>query len=865
MDSTRKKYIDPPCENTCGFRETVFRGNDLTDKFGIWLFNETHKGYTAIAHNMKGYDGYFLLEYLLANSIIPKVIYAGSKIMYLHVHRGSNIRVLDSLNFLPMKLAALPKAFGLEELKKGYFPHFFNTRANANYVGPYPAAHFYGYDMMCARDRQDFLAWYDEKRERDEIFDFAKEILEYCHSDVDILRQACLKFREILMNITGKEEVVFDEDLPEKKLVGGVDPFQHITIAGVCMQVFKSKFLQEEWRVKVRGEEGIPSMGYGPFLGQYSTESIQWLSWVQEDHYRKTNHRLYIQHALNEGELNLPGTRYTLDGYCAETNTAYEFHGCYWHGCPICFPIQRRQLKHARTERSMDELLALTIKKRRYIESLGMNYVCMWEHDFQTLMTRNPEAATFVRSLDLQERLNPRDSFFGGRTNAVKLHYQAKEGEKIHYLDFCSLYPSVNKYARYPVKEPKIITRDFTDISEYFGLAKIKILPPRKLYHPVLPQKINGKLTFSLCRTCAEKQQQEPCQCSDENRAITGVFCTPEIEKALECGYQILKIYEVYHWDETSQYDVERGSGGIFGEYINLFLKIKQEASGWPAWVHTVDDAASYLEEYALREGIQLDRENITKNPALRSIAQLLLNSFWGKFGQRHNMSQTSFFHDREADRFFQLLSDPAKDVKNFHIASSEVIQVEWQQKGMTTRENYQTNVFIASFTTCWARVKLYEVLQMLGERVLYFDTDSVIFVSRSGDVEPETGSFLGQLTSELEPSEYITEFVSGGPKNYAYRTSRGKEVCKIRGFSLNYMNSQKLNFPAMLELVTGPRHGEENEPTESNIVTVNPHKIVRHKQNQKIYTRSEEKAYKIVYEKRVIQQDTWNTLPYGY
>ena len=92
--------------------------------------------------------------------------------------------------------------------------------------------------------------------------------------------------------------------------------------------------------------------------------------------------------------------------------------------------------------------------------------------------------------------------------------------------------------------------------------------------------------------------------------------------------------------------------------------------------LHTVDDAASYLEEYALREGIQLDRENITKNPALRSIAKLLLNSFWGKFGQRHNMSQTSFFHDREADRFFQLLSDPAKDVKNFHIASSEVIQV---------------------------------------------------------------------------------------------------------------------------------------------------------------------------------------------
>lgn len=42
--------------------------------------------------------------------------------------------------------------------------------------------------------------------------------------------------------------------------------------------------------------------------------------------------------------------------------------------------------------------------------------------------------------------------------------------------------------------------------------------------------------------------------------------------------------------------------------------------------------------KYSLREGIQLDRDNIAKNPALRSIAKLLLNSFWGKFGQRLTM-----------------------------------------------------------------------------------------------------------------------------------------------------------------------------------------------------------------------------------
>lgn len=97
---------------------------------------------------------------------------------------------------------------------------------------------------------------------------------------------------------------------------------------------------------------------------------------------------------------------------------------------PACFPHQRQQLKHVRTNQSMDELLALTLKKRRYIESLGVNYVCTWEHDFQNLLAQSKEVATFIDSLDLEERLDPRDSFFGGRTNTVKLYYHSRQGEQ---------------------------------------------------------------------------------------------------------------------------------------------------------------------------------------------------------------------------------------------------------------------------------------------------------------------------------------------------------------------------------------------------------------------------------------------------
>jgi hypothetical protein len=64
---------------------------------------------------MKGYDGYFLLEYLIDQSMRPdKIIYNGSKIMYMEVGKNLHITVLDSLNFLPMKLSALPAAFGFD-------------------------------------------------------------------------------------------------------------------------------------------------------------------------------------------------------------------------------------------------------------------------------------------------------------------------------------------------------------------------------------------------------------------------------------------------------------------------------------------------------------------------------------------------------------------------------------------------------------------------------------------------------------------------------------------------------------------------------------------------------------------------------
>ena len=88
-----------------------------------------------------------------------------------------------------------------------------------------------------------------------------------------------------------------------------------------------------------------------------------------------------------------------------------------------------------------------------------------------------------------------------------------------------------------------------------------------------------------------------------------------------------------------------------------------------------------------------------------------------------------------------------------------------------------QTNVVIAAFVTSQARFKLYSELKILGKRVLYFDTDSIIYKkSTVYNYEPSIGDFLGEFTNEIDPNEgkEIVEFVSAGPKTYSYKLDTG-------------------------------------------------------------------------------------------
>ena len=159
----------------------------------------------------------------------------------------AEIKSRDSLNFLPMPLKALPKTFGLTELRKGKATSLISStgkKIKLN-IGLFPPVEDYDPDSLSAKEGKEFLAWYEELKSAQHLFDFEQEIEEYCRSDVDILRRCCLKFKQLM------EETCH------------LDPFKYcVTIASACNRVFRQEFLEKDTTGPIPPQRYQPARRY---------------------------------------------------------------------------------------------------------------------------------------------------------------------------------------------------------------------------------------------------------------------------------------------------------------------------------------------------------------------------------------------------------------------------------------------------------------------------------------------------------------------------------------------------------------------------------------------------------------------------
>ena len=230
-----------------------FEGNEYIhnsiEEFYKGFINDKLKGYTFIAHNS---NSHFVLKWLIDQSIKPYCMYNRAKIMFSEIPKLS-IRFIDSLNFLQMPPKSFPKTFGIDELKEGYFPHYFSKECNKNYVGPMPSKKHYGYNQMKPDEKTKLLKWYDALVNEKYVFDFQKEIIKYCRSDFDILRRGMIKLREDFISLEN------------------IDPLRYITIASVCMTIYRCNYMPKKTIAIV--PESVKT-------DNFSKTSVMWLNYV---------------------------------------------------------------------------------------------------------------------------------------------------------------------------------------------------------------------------------------------------------------------------------------------------------------------------------------------------------------------------------------------------------------------------------------------------------------------------------------------------------------------------------------------------------------------------------------------------------
>jgi hypothetical protein len=606
--------------NIDGVVTTEFEGEDCLKNFIYWAMASDRKGCVFYAHNLKGYDGQLLLEELTK---IPKgplsIVLVGKKIMKMKLGK---ITFLDSLNHWSIPLASVKQMWGLDESQftKGYFPYLFNTPANQDYIGEIPDQSFFAADRMRKNERVAFDAWWNEKRDNNYVYDFAKELKFYCIQDVNILAQGLVAYRKLAV---------------EKTLI---NPLIRTTAASFAQAVYLTETFYK---------------GDIPMLTP------------EQDSY---------------GRLALRGGR-----------------------------TDARAIYRKWTETQIRE-------------RIGGRYV-----DFNSMYP-------FVMAF--------RDMPSG----AVK-----------------EVYCADNKHFANSHNQPKPLDQ----LLDMFGIITVSGHYTRYCHHPPLPFVHDEKYT-ELPEECRGKLLASLLPVKEET------FYIFEVKNAVLQGFVV---------DTVHAYLITDKSQNQFKDYVATFWKEKTLNGGLPSFHNNPEEWNAYLLRAKEELGVDLDEDEFTKNPGLKSFSKLMLNSLWGKFAQA-NRGNTEMMDGDQLDEWTVRLENGEVEecgpVRLWDMGNGVMkAQVKVKEK-INHLLLSKTNVVLAGCVSAQGRQLLLRDMNTLDRRVIYHDTDSLIYEYNPGLPSLPEGNFLGDLESETG-GHLIHEFVSIGPKSYAYKYYVPAKLDKVK------------------------------------------------------------------------------------
>tara|TARA_Y100000310_G_C20701625_1_gene830504 strand:+ start:1920 stop:3719 length:1800 start_codon:yes stop_codon:yes gene_type:complete len=294
-----------------------------------------------------------------------------------------------------------------------------------------------------------------------------------------------------------------------------------------------------------------------------------------------------------------------------------------------------------------------------------------------------------------------RSGYFGGRVECFQL---GKVRKKLHYLDVNSLYPFIMSEKQFPM-QLKRSTRKMTleALGELLKSYAVVARVSLSTDEPVYPTRDTGRLVFPV----GEFQT---------------TLNTPELAYALRNNH----IVEIHH---ASVYE----QGYLFAPFVNAL--------------------------YALRQGYEK-----ADNPAFAYLCKILMNSLYGKFGQRGSLwEEIEYNGEPPGDEWLEEDFQTGK-VYRYRIRLGNVQRLSREAEA---RESFPA---IAAHVTAYARMLMWRLILQAGEgHIFYSDTDSLI-VDNVGykNLEPFIHQTkLGSLKVESEAN--VAVFY--GPKDYRFGT----------------------------------------------------------------------------------------------
>jgi len=877
-------YVFDPLSSLCRFmlltprkfqKAMIFSHNG--GKFDIqFVFGWALSHATELGRIVRPRDKTKAPHYVMPKFNVPLAVggSAGNIIAWHYARNGGGARTSidfkDTAKLLPMALCELPKTFGFQEqVKKGFFPHSWNTLArwdsDPRRIPPIDELHSTTHKESVARELEQ---WHMDHGGSGAPWNAREECAEYCVDDCAVLGTAVVRFRKVFADMM--------------KLVVGhpIDPTQFNTCASMSVQLaFYIRKQNSQPAVRNMQRDAHPfdtdakismivrasramkaSRGHVVTSLPFAPKSIAYWHSILG---RVLGSCEGVDHISYGGPLG-PADKFVLYGtgeataildcrVCGQQPITVRRHegDCILHNCrPV--PTQTASLIRS-------SIAAFNLKHPRG-ERLG-------------------ECSTPVLEDIALYRVDPRDAFFGGRTENFACRFVATPENKCHIemADVTSEYPFICAARELPIGYAVEFYGDQCSVelakkpsSEggYFGIIKCKVRAPisDSLPIPILPQRGSangkgelsdavGKLVFAFYNVNDIGSNE-----------WVGTYTTPELERAQQHGYEILEVYGVMHW-EQSQREV-----GPLRNFVNALMKVKFESEG-------VFKAGSVMDDWFRAEGIPFTRrdtawaalsderkmdfcryysavlqvmnrgigvpsaeglfEQQDGNPGMLRISKLLLNSCWGKVGQRPFQTETRIITNQcdlmkmalderinfDASNVQPVWCEEADDT-GIYIASADY-------KEQHIRTSPTTHAAFAAFVTAWGRLRLYDGMTEIANapifddpaltleqqrdvpqgwaRILYCDTDSIMYVQQDNAppfIEKKPG--LGEFADDLKGKRGL-RFVSWGAKSYRldcegstpYEPDLKGTKLRAKGIVMTPANEQVLSFGFCSSLVT--------------------------------------------------------------